>query len=66
VYEEMKQHLGASFVQELLSKSLFPIVIGSNDIFAYFRSSTLQKKITPQQYVDSMALKLNEQLKVTK
>ena len=66
LYEEMKQQLGASFVQDLLSKSLFPIVIGGNDIFAYFLSSTLQKKISPQQYVDSMGLKLNEQLKVTK
>ncbi|GMY31218.1 GDSL esterase/lipase At5g55050-like [Fagus crenata] len=47
LYEEMKQQLGASFVQDLLSKSLFPIVIGGNDIFAYFLSSTLQKKITP-------------------
>ncbi|KAM3742924.1 hypothetical protein ACB098_07G104900 [Castanea mollissima] len=63
---ELQQHLNSTNLQQFLSKSLFPIVIGSNDIFAYFRSSRLCGKSTPREYVDSMALALNVQLKVTK
>ncbi|KAJ0508807.1 putative triacylglycerol lipase [Helianthus annuus] len=38
-----------------LSKSLFPIVIGTNDLFAYFTVGSLVAKLyTPQQYVDRM------------
>ncbi|KAK4576084.1 hypothetical protein RGQ29_026869 [Quercus rubra] len=43
--------LNSTNLRQFLSKSLFPIVIGSNDIFAYF------------QYVDSMALSITVQLK---
>ncbi|KAL4618981.1 hypothetical protein ACB092_06G049400 [Castanea dentata] len=60
---ELQQHLNSTNLQQFLSKSLFPIVIGSNDIFAYFRSSRLCGKSTPREYVDSMALALNVQLK---
>jgi hypothetical protein len=64
VCEDLKQQLGSSGAQNLLSKSLVAIVIGSNDIFGYFGSSDLRSKSTPQQYVDSMALALKQQLKV--
>jgi hypothetical protein len=57
VCEDLKQELGSSGAQELLSKSLVAVVIGSNDILGYQNS-------TPQQYADSMALALKEQLKV--
>jgi hypothetical protein len=53
-----------SGAQKRLSKSLFVIVIGSNDIFDYSGSSDLQKKSTPQQYVDSMVLTIKGLLKV--
>lgn len=56
---------GAAGLQKHLSKSIFVVVIGSNDIFGYFESSDLRKKSTPQQYVDSMAFSLKVQLQVT-
>jgi phospholipase/lecithinase/hemolysin len=38
-----------------LAKSLFPIVIGSNDMFGYFKSdSNIAKTMSPQQYVDQL------------
>lgn len=64
VYEELVEQLGASEAQTHLSKSLFAIVIGSNDLFGYFEDSTLQKKSTPQQHVDLMVLTLKQQLQV--
>ncbi|KAG7957645.1 hypothetical protein I3843_11G186300 [Carya illinoinensis] len=63
VCEKLKQQRGSTSAQNLLSKSLFVVVIGSNDIFGYSGSSDLRSKNTPQQYVDLMALKLKEQLK---
>ncbi|KAB1215180.1 hypothetical protein CJ030_MR4G025852 [Morella rubra] len=63
VHAELNQQLGSSGVEELLSKSLFHFVIGSNDILGYFGSSNLRKKSSPQDYVASMALELNDQLK---
>ncbi|KAK7259773.1 hypothetical protein RIF29_25387 [Crotalaria pallida] len=62
VHEQMTQQVGAPTLQKLLSKSIFAIVIGSNDVFGYFNSKDLQNKSTPQQYVDSMASSLKVQL----
>ncbi|RZB67064.1 GDSL esterase/lipase At5g55050-like isoform X2 [Glycine soja] len=63
VHEEMTREVGgAAGLQKHLSKSIFVVVIGSNDIFGYFESSDLRKKSTPQQYVDSMAFSLKVQL----
>lgn len=66
VCEDLYKQLGSSVVKNHLSKSIFAIVIGSNDILGYFRSSDLQNKTTPHQYVDSMVLSLKDKLKVTK
>ncbi|KAF3974468.1 hypothetical protein CMV_002191 [Castanea mollissima] len=63
VYEDLYKQLGSSGVKNHLSKSIFAIVIGSNDILGYFRSSDLQNKTTPDQYVDSMVLSLKDKLK---
>ncbi|GAV72904.1 Lipase_GDSL domain-containing protein [Cephalotus follicularis] len=63
VHEELIQQMGYSDVQNHSSKSLFVIVIGSNDIFDYFGSSDLRKKSNPQQYVDLMAITLQGPIK---
>ncbi|KDP39148.1 hypothetical protein JCGZ_00905 [Jatropha curcas] len=62
VYGKLVENMGASATQNLLSKSLFAIVIGSNDIFDYSNSSN-SNKATPQQYVDSMILTLKDLIK---
>ncbi|KAE9614785.1 hypothetical protein Lal_00036211 [Lupinus albus] len=62
VNEEMTHQVGASALLKHLSKSIFGVVIGSNDIFGYFDSSNLRKKSTPTQYVDSMLISLKVQL----
>ncbi|XP_027332573.1 GDSL esterase/lipase At5g55050 [Abrus precatorius] len=62
VHEEMAREVGGASLQKHLSKSIFVVVIGSNDLFGYFDSSDLRKKNTPQQYVDSMAFSLKVQL----
>lgn len=58
------QKLGSSAAQKLLSKSLFAIVVGSNDIFGYSNSSD-HNKSTPQEYVDLMILTFKQLIKVT-
>ncbi|EXB66343.1 GDSL esterase/lipase [Morus notabilis] len=63
VHEQLVQELGIGGTEVHLSKSLFAIVIGSNDLFGYFGSSELRKKVTPEQYVDKMVVTLQEQLK---
>ncbi|KAJ4725113.1 GDSL esterase/lipase [Melia azedarach] len=63
IHGDLVQQLGSS-AEQYFSKSLFAIVIGSNDIFGYFGSSDLRKKSTPQQYVDLMATTLKGQLKI--
>ncbi|KAK8648588.1 hypothetical protein V6N13_129337 [Hibiscus sabdariffa] len=63
VQKILVQQIGSSAAESHLSKSLFVIVIGSNDIFDYFGSSDRRKKSTPQQYVDLMANTLKGQLK---
>ncbi|XVF03837.1 hypothetical protein REPUB_Repub05bG0027100 [Reevesia pubescens] len=42
--------MGSSAAEKHFSKSIFAIVIGSNDLFDYFGSSDLRKKNTPQQF----------------
>ncbi|KAF2314186.1 hypothetical protein GH714_024073 [Hevea brasiliensis] len=59
VYGVLVQKLGSSPAQKLLSKSLFAIVIGSNDIFGYSNSSD-RNKSTPQEYGDLMILTLKQ------
>ncbi|KAG5546537.1 hypothetical protein RHGRI_018651 [Rhododendron griersonianum] len=64
VYEDLVQQLGSADAQNHLSKSLFTVVVGSNDLFDYFKSgSDVSKKSTPQQYVDSMLTALKQELK---
>ncbi|KAF3453434.1 hypothetical protein FNV43_RR03874 [Rhamnella rubrinervis] len=60
VYGEVVQQLGASEALNHLSKSLFYIVIGSNDIMKYDRIHIKQQ---PEEFVDSMILTLKQQLK---
>ncbi|WCJ32947.1 GDSL esterase/lipase At5g55050 [Euphorbia peplus] len=59
MHGEMVKKMGASAVEKMVSKSLFCIVIGSNDIFGYSNSSDPSKG-TPKQYVDSMTLILKQ------
>ncbi|CAK8565596.1 unnamed protein product [Lathyrus sativus] len=62
VYEQLTQQVEASRLKNHLSKSIFIVVIGSNDIFGYYNSMDLQTNSTPQQYADSMASSLKIQL----
>ncbi|XP_058782268.1 GDSL esterase/lipase At5g55050-like [Vicia villosa] len=62
VYEQLTQQVEASTLNKHLSKSIFIVVIGSNDIFGYYNSIDLRKKNTPQQYANSMASSLKIQL----
>ena len=62
VHEEMAKEVGAAALQVRLAKSIFGVVIGSNDLFGYLSSSN--RKSTPEQYVNSMAFTLKAQLKV--
>nr|AFK39512.1 unknown [Lotus japonicus] len=62
VHEQLTQQIGASTLQKRLSKSIFLVVIGSNDIFGYFGSNVTQNKSTPQQFADSMASSLKVHL----
>ncbi|KAK8953870.1 GDSL esterase/lipase [Platanthera zijinensis] len=57
-YASMAELIGVGQAQTHLSKSLFTIIIGSNDIFA-FKSDG---KATPQQYVGSLISTLQLQL----
>ncbi|KAH7546741.1 hypothetical protein FEM48_Zijuj01G0233600 [Ziziphus jujuba var. spinosa] len=62
VFEELVKQLGSTEAQKRLSKSLFVIVIGSNDIFGYFENTDLRKKYTLQQYADFMVVTLKQRL----
>ena len=65
VYQALVQVMGSAAAQQHLSNSVFPIVIGSNDLFGYFKSgSDVSKKYSPQQYVQSMLSAVNVVLKV--
>ncbi|KAD3067060.1 hypothetical protein R6Q59_018822 [Mikania micrantha] len=55
VHDKLILELGPSGAQVHLSTSLFTIIIGSNDLFAYFNlGSIVAKQYTQQQYVDRM------------
>lgn len=65
VQQRLVKQLGADAGMKQLSKSIFVVVIGSNDIINYFKSdSKLQKTKAPQQYVDEMVTTLQGQVKV--
>ncbi|CAN4104003.1 unnamed protein product [Withania somnifera] len=64
VQQNLVKQLGSDSAMKQLSKSIFVVVIGSNDIINYFKSdSKLPKTKAPQQYVDEMASTLQDQLK---
>ncbi|KAJ4844393.1 hypothetical protein Tsubulata_002356 [Turnera subulata] len=63
VYEHLVHKLGSNGAKKRLSKSLFVIVTGNNDLSSYSRDSDLRKRNTPQQYSDSMLLVLKGQIK---
>ncbi|KAK1584035.1 hypothetical protein Q3G72_029276 [Acer saccharum] len=63
VHQDLVNQLGSSGAQQHLSKSLFTVVIGSNDILDYLGSSDLRNKYTPQQFLSLMTTALKEQLK---
>ncbi|CAN8252872.1 unnamed protein product [Cochlearia groenlandica] len=63
IHEELVNNLGPPEAQIHLSKSLFLVVIGSNDLFDYLGSLKLRQQSHPRQYTQSMADKLKEQLK---
>ncbi|CAL9080585.1 unnamed protein product [Musa acuminata var. zebrina] len=64
VYAALVQQLGSAQTQAHLSNSVFALVIGSNDILNYVKSSSANKlKNPPQQFVDSLISSLRGQLK---
>ncbi|CAN1339809.1 GDSL esterase/lipase At5g55050 [Linum perenne] len=66
VYQTLIQQMGSLEAQTHISKSIFAIVIGSNDIFGYSNSSSSTKQSTPpQMFVNLMATTLKSHLKVT-
>ena len=65
VYGNLAAQLGSAKVVKLVAKSLFVLVIGSDDLFSYFKSnSKLQTKYTPQQYIDLLISTFKAQLEV--
>ncbi|XP_078150030.1 GDSL esterase/lipase At5g55050-like [Carex rostrata] len=62
VYGSIVQQLGTVQAQDHLSKSVFAIVIGSNELLNYAKSNS-GNKATPQQFVDSIIPTLQGQLK---
>lgn len=54
VYQSLVKMLEPSGAEDRISKSIFLVVIGSNDIFGYPGT----EKTPPQQYVDSMVITL--------
>lgn len=58
------QELGLIAAEEHLAKSLFPVVIGSNDILGHFKSASQDViKTSPQQYVALMLSTFRQLLK---
>ncbi|KAH9322907.1 hypothetical protein KI387_017546, partial [Taxus chinensis] len=63
VYGNLAAQLGNGEAQKLVSKSLFVVVIGSNDLFSYSKSNyKLQAKYSPQQYIDFLISTFKTQL----
>ncbi|KAL3508471.1 hypothetical protein ACH5RR_027872 [Cinchona calisaya] len=65
LHQRLVKQLGADGAQQHLSKSLFVVVIGSNDAFAYFESKNNKKvaKVPQEQYINDMISILQELLK---
>ncbi|KAF9589525.1 hypothetical protein IFM89_025243 [Coptis chinensis] len=64
VYATLVEQLGSVEAQKYFSKSLYAIVIGSNDILGFFKAgSDVHLKNTPQELVDSMTLMMTGYLK---
>ncbi|KAF8116897.1 hypothetical protein N665_0014s0157 [Sinapis alba] len=63
IHKALTRKLGRSKSHIHLSKSLFLVVIGSNDLLNYIRSSQLRKKSSPQQYTQSVVDTFKAQLK---
>lgn len=64
IHQELTRKLGSSKAQIHISKSLFVLIIGSNDVLDYYGSLELRKTSNPQQYMKSIADKFKEHLKV--
>ncbi|KAF3788360.1 GDSL esterase/lipase [Nymphaea thermarum] len=63
VYGQFVEQLGSIEAQKYLSRSLFAVVIGSNDILGYFKpTSSMKQKYSPQQYLDLLMTTLKGQL----
>ncbi|CAH8381889.1 unnamed protein product [Eruca vesicaria subsp. sativa] len=63
IHYEVTGQIRPAEAQVHLSKSLFIVVIGSNDLFDYYGSFKMREQNHPQQYTQSMVDKLKEQLK---
>ncbi|CAL1354194.1 unnamed protein product [Linum trigynum] len=62
VSQVLETKMGSTDAKKLLSESVYTFVIGSNDIFFYYKNLEKQTA-TPSQFVHQMALTLNDQLK---
>ncbi|XP_072146517.1 GDSL esterase/lipase At5g55050 [Setaria viridis] len=62
VYASLAQSLGQAQAAAHLSKSLFVITIGSNDIIHYAKSSSAAGNLPPQPFVDALIQTLTAQL----
>uniref|UniRef100_A0A0C9RI38 TSA: Wollemia nobilis Ref_Wollemi_Transcript_18910_1268 transcribed RNA sequence n=1 Tax=Wollemia nobilis TaxID=56998 RepID=A0A0C9RI38_9CONI len=63
VYGNLAAQLGSAKAQNLVAKSLFTVVIGSNDLFSYSKSnSNLKAKYNPEQYINLLVSTLKGQL----
>ncbi|GAB2303364.1 hypothetical protein Dimus_037355 [Dionaea muscipula] len=65
VQGQMANQIGESAAQNIVSKSLFVMVIGNNDLLGYFKSnsnSTTKAAMDPKQLVDSMIGNLTGQI----
>ncbi|KAJ4844392.1 hypothetical protein Tsubulata_002353 [Turnera subulata] len=63
VYQNLVGMLGQSGAQDRISKSVFLIVVGNNDIFDYFGSRDLRNQNTPVAFIKVMARTLKVLLK---
>lgn len=63
VSQRLAKQMGATAAQQHLANSIFTVVIGSNDLFDYFNSDKNAKKVSPQQYIDTMISTLQQLLK---
>jgi phospholipase/lecithinase/hemolysin len=66
VREKLVKQVGPAAAQHHLAKSIFVVVMGSNDLFAYFsnNSDKYAMKGSPQQYVDEMVSALHGFLEI--